>query len=316
MPPIRLAPSARPTYYATVKIIFSPECARYDSPGHPESPRRALGTAELLRQDPRREFIAAQPCDEVDILRVHTPRLLEQVRRGESGDPDTPAIADIFDHARRSAGAAIQAAALAWRGIPAFSLMRPPGHHACRDRMMGFCYFNNVAIALARLLAEPSGPRRVAIMDFDCHHCNGTEEIFRGANEVLCVSLHQSPCYPGTGLRSENNALNYPLPPETSPDQYMEVFARALEEAQKFGPELLAVEAGFDAYKRDPITDMRLEIETFSEIGRRLAALRLPMFALLEGGYSSQLPKCVAAFLDGWESLLTTEPRGGRASTE
>lgn len=284
-----------------MKIIYSPECAAYSSPGHPESPRRVLGCADLLRQNPRHEFVAPQPCEEADILQVHTPRLLEQVRRGEFNDPNTPAIAGIFEHAQRSAGAAMQAASLAWRGTPAFSLMRPPGHHACRDRAMGFCYFNNVAIALTRLLAEPGAPRRVAIVDFDCHHCNGTEEIFLGLKEVLCVSLHQSPCYPGTGLRSEDNALNYPLPPETDGPQYLEVFTRAMEEVRKFKPELIAIEAGFDAYKRDPITEMRLEIETFGEIGRLLAALRLPMFALLEGGYSSQLPKCVAAFLDGWD---------------
>jgi acetoin utilization deacetylase AcuC-like enzyme len=285
-----------------MKILYSPECAGYNAPGHPESPRRATGCAELLRQNPRHEFMEPQPCGEADILRVHTPRLLEQVRRGESDDGDTPAVAGIFEHARRSAGAAIQAASLAWRGTPAFSLMRPPGHHACRDRLMGFCYFNNLAIALARLLAESGAPRRVAIVDFDCHHGNGTEEILRGVEPVLCVSLHQSPCYPGSGLRSEGNALNYPLPPGTEPARYMETFANALTEVRRFDPELVAVEAGFDAYKRDPLTDMRLEIETFDEIGRRLAALQRPMFALLEGGYSSQLPKCVAAFLDGWES--------------
>jgi acetoin utilization deacetylase AcuC-like enzyme len=284
-----------------MKIIYSPECAAYGTPGHPESPRRVLGTAELLRQDPRHKFVAPVPCEEADILRVHTPRLLEQIRRAESQDPDTPAIASIFQHARRSAGAAIQAATSAWSGTPAFSLMRPPGHHACRDRAMGFCYFNNAAIALAHLLAAPNHPRRVAIVDFDCHHGNGTEDIFLGSEQVLCVSLHQSPCYPGTGLHSEANALNFPLPPGTDGPQYMEVFARALEEVRRFGPDLLAVEAGFDAYKRDPLTDMALEIETFGEIGRQLAALRLPAFALLEGGYSSQLPKCVAAFLTGWQ---------------
>ena len=290
-----------PAYYAAVKIIFSPECAGYRVPSHPDSPRRVTATAALLQQNPKHEFIAAPSCDESDILRVHTARLLEEVRSGESSDPHTPAIAGIFDHARRSAGAAIHAAALAWRGMPAFSLMRPPGHHACRDRLMGFCYFNNMAIALTRLFHDEAGPKRVAVVDFDCHHGNGTEEIFRSAKEVLCVSLHQSPGYPDTGLRSEGNALNFPLPPETDGARYLEAFDRALEAVRGFQPELLAVEAGFDAYKRDPITDMRLEIETFGEIGRRLAALQLPMFALLEGGYSSQLPKCVAAFLDGWE---------------
>lgn len=284
-----------------MKIIFSPECANYGTRGYPESPRRVVNCAALLQQDPRHEFIAAQSCEEADILRVHTPRLLEQVRRGESDDSYTLAVPDIFDHAQRSAGAAIQAATMAWHGTPAFSLMRPPGHHAGPDRLMGFCYFNNLAIALKRLFTEPHAPQRVAIVDFDCHHCNGTEDIFRGTREVLCVSLHQSPAYPGTGLHSENNALNFPLPSGTDGTRYLEVFSTALAKVREFEPDLIAVEAGFDAYKRDPITDMGLEIETFHEIGRHLAALRLPMFALLEGGYSSQLPKCVAAFLDGWE---------------
>ena len=170
-----------------MKIIFSAACATYETAGHPESPRRVLASAESLRENKRHQFIEAKPCDEADILRVHTRRLVDEVKRGEFFEPDTPALPGIFEHARRSAGAAIQAAELAWRGEPAFSLMRPPGHHASRDKLMGFCYFNNNAIAVARLLAAKGGPARVAIVDFDCHHGNGTEDIFHDEARVRFV---------------------------------------------------------------------------------------------------------------------------------
>ncbi len=284
-----------------MKIIYSPECAGYEMPGHPESPRRVLASAELLKQKPRHQFVAAQPCVEADVLRAHSKRLLETVRSGDFQEPDTPSLPGIFGHALRSAGAAIHAAELAWKGEPVFSLMRPPGHHATKEQMMGFCYFNCIAIAVARLLEAKDGPKRVAIMDFDCHHGNGTQDIFYKHERVLYVSLHQYPCYPGTGLESAFNAHNYPVAPHTEEKFYLEVFDKALGEARKFGPDLIAVSAGFDAYRRDPITQMGLEIGTFAKLGQRLAALKRPMFAVLEGGYSSKLPKCIDAFLDGWE---------------
>jgi acetoin utilization deacetylase AcuC-like enzyme len=184
-------------------------------------------------------------------------------------------------------------------GEPALSLMRPPGHHAGRDNVMGFCYFNNIAIAVARLLAEHK-LQRVAILDFDCHHGNGTEEIFRGDDRVLFVSLHQSPCYPGTGLEHAGNCLNYPLPPLTGPGRFLEAIDDALRRIVAFAPEVLAVSAGFDAFKDDPITQMALEVETYHEIARRLAALRVRTFAVLEGGYAVEFASCVEAFVSGW----------------
>ena len=288
-----------------MKIVYSPECAEYVALGHPESPRRVTASAELLKQDARHSFLAAVPCVEADVRRVHTERLWKEVRNGGFEEPDTPALPGIFDHAMRSAGAAIQVAELAWKGEPAFSLMRPPGHHACRDRLMGFCYFNNIAIALTRLLHDPKGPKKVAIVDFDCHHGNGTQDIFLGNERVLFVSLHQHPCYPSTGQTSDRNARNYPLPPYTEGAAYLKAFDSALGEVKEFQPELIAVSAGFDAFYRDPITHMGLKVEDFHEIGLRLGALKLPMFAVLEGGYSSQLPKCIKAFLDGWELKKT-----------
>ena len=203
--------------------------------------------------------------------------------------------------ARLAAGAAVQAAKAAVAGRPAFSLMRPPGHHACRDRVMGFCYFNNIAVAVAELLAEMRLDR-VAILDFDCHHGNGTEDIFRGEDRVRFVSLHQSPCYPGTGLATQQNCFNYPLPPGTESAEFLATLQRALETVAAFEPEVLAVSAGFDMFRKDPITDMALEVETFGAAGRLIGQWSGPTFAVLEGGYAEELPQCIHAFLTGWES--------------
>jgi acetoin utilization deacetylase AcuC-like enzyme len=279
-------------------IVHSPRCLEYAAAGHPESPQRVRAAAAALQ---RANFVwlHPEPCSETDILRVHSPAMLEAVRTNTYFDADTPSFPNIYELARLSAGGAVLAGQKAVAGEPALSLMRPPGHHAGRDNVMGFCYFNNIAIAVARLLEE-SGLQRVAILDFDCHHGNGTEEIFGGDARVLFVSIHQSPCYPGTGLNHAGNCLNYPLPPKTGPARFLETLDDALGRITAFAPEVLAASAGFDAFKGDPITQMALEIETYHEIGRRIAALRVPTFAVLEGGYAPELASCVEAFVTGW----------------
>ena len=292
-----------------MKIITAKSCLEYGSPGHPEAPARIAQTQQLLERQGF-EFSPAASCTEHDILRVHTHEHLEAVRTRKFHDPDTPNLPGMFDHAKRAAGAAIQAAELALHGEPAFSLMRPPGHHACRDRLMGFCYFNNIAIAVASVLEAGTKPKahdyehglpvkRVAILDFDCHHGNGTEDIFYGHPNVLFVSLHQHPCYPGTGVHPEKNCINYPLPPATGEKEFLAALDDALVKIAAFEPNALAVSAGFDAHKKDPITQMDLQTGTFEQIARRIAALKLPTFSVLEGGYSQDLPECVAAYLRG-----------------
>lgn len=233
-----------------------------------------------------------------DIQRVHDQRLIEQVQDESFIDPDTPAHPGIFAIARLSAGAAVQAAELALDGEVAMSLMRPPGHHAGAAQLGGFCYLNNVAIASAWALTKVE---RVAIVDFDCHHGNGTQDIFLDNDSVLFVSLHQSPLYPGTGLRSEQNCRNYPLPAGTEESAYLDEFKRALHEIGAFEPDLIAVSAGFDAYKNDPITDMNLERDTFRTIGSLIAGLQQPRFAVLEGGYAPDMAFCIQAFVEGFD---------------
>ncbi len=292
---------------SSMVIVYSPRCLDYAAAGHPENPDRVRSAVAQLHKE-FHTWVTPVPCADEDILRVHTRELLTAVRTGGFADADTPVLSGIFEIAKLAAGGALLAAEHALAGRPAFSLMRPPGHHAERDRVMGFCYLNNLAIAVARMLESSPKVRRVAILDFDCHHGNGTEDIFRGDKRVLFVSLHQSPCYPGTGLVSGRNCLNYPLPPGTGPERFLATLDEALGRIHAFQPDLLAVSAGFDAYKNDPITHMGLEIETFHDIGRRIAdltqpapkAVALPCFAVLEGGYSREFAKCVEAFVSGW----------------
>jgi len=277
-------------------LISSEKCLKYHSPGHPETPFRVRTTIDRLKD--RYEIVSPKEIDQTDLERVHSAALIDQVRSGSFLDPDTPAYPDIYSLARLSAGAAVKAAELALAGEPAMSLMRPPGHHAGRDQLGGFCYFNNVAVATAGALTKV---KRAAIVDFDCHHGNGTQEIFLNDERVWFLSLHQSPLYPGTGLSSNANCHNYPLPARTTGGMFVQVLHNALSEIELFSPNLIAVSAGFDAYKNDPITDMGLDLHSFEQIGREIAALGLPRFAVLEGGYAPDLAECVERFLVGFD---------------
>jgi len=279
-----------------MKIFFSEKCLNYSQIGHPESPARVHSTYNFLK-DNGFEFIEPKPCSDADILLAHTPALIDSVRKENFFDPDTPSFPGIFDIAKLSAGSAVGAAELCLNGEKAFSLMRPPGHHATRNGLGGFCYFNNIAVASLKIKKDAV---RIAVIDFDCHHGNGTEDILLGRKDFLYLSLHQSPLYPGTGLASRDNCINYPLRPDTSSEEYLSAFQEGLKQVEKFNPDLLAVSAGFDSYRLDPITNLSLEKETYREIGGMLSRIKRPSFAVLEGGYSRDLAECVHMFLTGF----------------
>jgi acetoin utilization deacetylase AcuC-like enzyme len=291
-----------------MKIYFSPRCLEYDSPGHPESPLRVRATCEHLKEKGW-GFFEPAPCGEEDLLAVHTRALVESVKAGDFFDPDTPALPGIFEYALLAAGSALQAMECALGASPggglgqsagagegAFSLMRPPGHHAGRGRLGGFCYFNNMAAAVTKALSRVE---RAAIVDIDCHHGNGTEDIFLGNKRVLFISLHQSPLYPGTGLFSEGNCLNYPLRPGTDGAAYVAVLEKALGEVKNFDPGVIGVSAGFDTYRNDPITGLLLDVEDYFRIGELIGGLGKPTFSILEGGYDRGIPACVERYLRG-----------------
>lgn len=280
-----------------MKTFYTPQCLEYGVSGHPESPDRIRCTVSFLAQK-RFKFSIPEPCTEADLLRVHTPDHIEAVRTSDFLDADTPALPGIYDHALRSAGGAMEAAGSALGGETGFSLMRPPGHHATSSRAMGFCYFNNIAVAIAER-RDTHPEMRAAILDIDCHHGNGTEEIFQNRDSVLFISLHQSPLYPGTGLSSNGNIINVPLPPFTKEAEYLVALDKACETIEAFKPSLLGVSAGFDTFREDPLTQLDLEVMTYGKIGHRIAQLHTPLFIVMEGGYSRQLPQCVEAFIRG-----------------
>jgi acetoin utilization deacetylase AcuC-like enzyme len=285
-----------------MRIITDERCVGYSHPGHPERAERVIATWERLRNqtDLPITWSAPGPCDDAAILRAHTAEHLVRLTRLEDFDEDTPAYPNLLDYARASAGAALAALKAARAGEMAFSLMRPPGHHALRNRAMGFCYLNNIAIAALEALA--TGARRVAVFDFDVHHGNGTEAILLNQPDCAFFSVHQFPCYPGTGTRNlGGNCFNYPVPPQTSRAEYRHVLASALDHLRAYKPRLVAVSAGFDAYVRDPLAQGSLEAEDFYWLGHSLGGLGVPLFSLLEGGYSPELPDLILAYLKGVE---------------
>jgi acetoin utilization deacetylase AcuC-like enzyme len=286
---------------------------------HPENPRRIEAIeARLASLDWLGMERVEAPAGRRDQLeRVHSPAHVDAIeaisaRGGGMIDLDTVASERSYDAALRSAGGAAFAVdrLLAGEARFAFCGLRPPGHHAERARAMGFCLFNNVAVAAAQAIEE-GGVERVLVVDWDVHHGNGTEEIFYETDRVLYASIHQSPLYPGTGAAGdigsgpgEDYTLNLPVPPGTGPDEFLALLQHVVAPvARGYEPALIAISAGYDAHRDDPLAQCRLDQAAYADMAATVrdigAEVEAPILVCLEGGYDlGALSASVAATLE------------------
>lgn len=292
-------------------ILHDPRCAEFGS-SNPERPARVVNTVPYLRRaHPDWEWrVPSTAVDDSTLLLAHTPQHLRRLAEPRDFDDETPSFPGVMDHARRSVSGALEAAEYALtHKNPVFSLMRPPGHHATASEAMGFCYLNSVAIAAVHAV-RVLGLSRVAVWDFDAHHGNGTEFILhaQGAHDTFFfASVHQYPGYPSTGAQDHGPGIrNWPVPPHAPRVDHMAALRASLDAVASFAPDLILVSAGFDAFAGDPVTEMSLEIEDFTTLGRWVAETGHPTAAVLEGGYSEQLPLLMDAFLSAWANARIT----------
>lgn len=287
-------------------IIHHDDCLRHDpGPRHPERPERVSAVLKALEGLEGTEMLPAPLATREQVERVHEGAYwanlvdLEPTLDPSGGrlalDPDTWLSRGSVDATLRGSGAACFAVdqVFARKARNAFCVTRPPGHHAETATAMGFCLLNHAAIA-ARHAQAAHGVSRVAILDFDVHHGNGTQQIFARSPEVLYISSHQMPLYPGTGAADERgcgNVLNLPLAPGTGSAEFRDAWGRqGVPELERFGADLIIVSAGFDAHHRDPLGQLELQDEDYGWITREIrsvadAACAGRLVSILEGGY-------------------------------
>ena len=312
-----------------IRTYTHPDCARHVNPNSSvEAPKRLAAALEGARRAQVSgidlDFVSPEPAPREALAAVHDPRYLDGLRAlSHSGggylDGDTATNAHSWEAAVMASGAATSAVEGAMGGTPSFALVRPPGHHAGAGYAMGFCLLNHAAVAAAH--ARSLGASRVAILDWDVHHGNGTQDIFYARGDVLYLSVHRNPFYPGTGRLDEVGqgegrglTVNVPLPARSGADHYAAAFAGVLLPVlREFEPEVVIVSAGYDAHRDDPLGGMALDETFFGEASAAIAVLAreipgcAPPVLVLEGGYDLRaLSGCVEATmkgLDGGDSL-------------
>ena len=269
--------------------------------GHPEQPKRVSAVINKLRKRDNLLWIKSEKFDQKILKKVHGSDYIESVKNSfpSSGLKFLDGDTIISPGSKKATYDAVGSIIKAVDGVEtkkfknAFCAVRPPGHHSEKNKAMGFCIFNNAAIG-AQYLIEKYNYNRIAIIDFDVHHGNGTQDIFYNNKKVLYISTHQYPFYPGTGSENEkgkfNNIFNIPLPAGTSSENYFDAYNHVLKKIDQFRPEFLIFSAGFDAHQDDPLAQFKLKSGDFYEITRRtlLTAnkyINKKVVSILEGGY-------------------------------
>jgi acetoin utilization deacetylase AcuC-like enzyme len=295
---------------APTLLVSDPVFLEHRAEGHPERPERLTAILTALAGVPGLRRTAPRAATVEELRLVHTAEHVQRVRAwsgagGAWADTDTYVTPRTYEVARHAVGALLVAAdeIVARRARNAFCPVRPPGHHATRDRAMGFCVFNQVAVA-ARYLQARGAARKVLIVDFDVHHGNGTQEIFYRDDSVYYLSVHRTPFYPGTGAASERGSgttLNLPFRLGTPRGEILAAYEEAVRRAaREFRPDFVLVSAGFDAYRDDPIGGLGYEVEDYRRL-MEAAVAAAPggrLISALEGGYDlDALGACVVAHL-------------------
>jgi acetoin utilization deacetylase AcuC-like enzyme len=281
-------------------IIYSDDFLKHNKENHPENKNRLIAIKNIL-DEKGYKTIEPKPIKNVEneIKNVHSEEyvnFIKSIRSNTILDFDTYLTQETFKVSIKAVEASINAAEYALDKKHSFALVRPPGHHACKNKGMGFCIFNNIAIASQYILNKKDA-KKVLILDIDAHHGNGTQEIFYYRNDVFYISLHQYPAYPGTGSEKEigkgkgkNFNLNIPLPPYTNDEEYLKKLEIFRKVALEYNPDLILVSAGYDTYKDDPLTQMSITIEGFEKISKYIKEtakmLDVGVAFILEGGYN------------------------------
>ncbi|MGC9066354.1 MAG: histone deacetylase family protein [Candidatus Ratteibacteria bacterium] len=283
-----------------MEIFFRKELLEFMEPEHPECPQRLSSIVNFLGKKGKNQLHSFEQVSESLLLKVHSQRLVNMVRNNNFFDPDTPNIPNIYFYACLSAGGAVAAAQSALDRKDACALIRPPGHHAGKDFLGGFCYFNNIAIAVTHCLKTV---KKVAILDLDGHHGNGTESIFKDVDHVIFISIHQHPAYPGTGLASFSNCYNFPVKPNTTFSDYKIFLVEAIGLIRRFAPDILGISLGFDTHLDDPLLQLRFVDSDYYHMAKMIASgISCPVFIVLEGGYDiASIGNSFFCFLSGWE---------------
>ncbi len=279
-----------------MQLIYNKIFLEHKTSNHPERPERLLAFGDLEQSKIEN--------GEKYLRLVYDDKYIDKIKSASKQeinlDTDTYTNKKSYEVACYAVGAAIKAAKQ-----NDFALIRPPGHHATAHNAMGFCLFNNIAIA-CKWLNERG--KKVFVIDIDGHHGNGTQDIFYSTDKVLYLSIHQYPAYPGTGWVNEIGkdkgryyTINIPVPPYTSDDLFVDVLSKIIPLVkEQYKPDIVAVSAGFDAHKDDPLLQLNLTVNSYYEVGKLLSSYFKNIFACLEGGYNIKvLPHCVSAFLWG-----------------